>query len=433
MLGCGTHEIAPDGGDGGSDATVPGDVQVGDTPVDAGQDAERGGSGFEPGPVDELIAAMPPGSWRALPSTAMRDACPPPYNEHRCKPVQSAWSGAAWDPRSDRMIVYGGGHGDSFYNNIFVFDLRTMSWKRQTEMPEGATSSKATEAMQQVAIESCGVYPKNVIAVQPEELAGDYLKLELCDRPDISAQLDWQQPRSSHTYGKLWFDVASNSLCYPWGNYYPSAQYQGGWGFCYSFDTGRWTRTPNRPDTVRGRGVAAVDAQGNVWYATDDSGAFAKWTPSTMTWETFGRLNYNARGVADIDRQRNVMLHLAKGKDGLAELKRFDLNDIESLRKNPPFQLVSAVGATPAVGMRSGFVYADARDRFIAWSGGQSLAVFDPSTSTWTTLTGTGDDPGAELGAGTYGRFRYSNHRDVFVLVNGVTNDAFVFKPPTTL
>jgi len=77
-----------------------------------------------------------------------------------------------------------------------------------------------------------------------------------------------------------------------------------------------------------------------------------------------------------------------------------------------------------------GFVYADRIDRFAAWSGGRTVWLLDPSTDTWKRIEGTGDDPGAAQKNGTFGRWRYSPGRNVFVLVNSTTANVFVFKPP---
>lgn len=49
------------------------------------------------GPVDAVIAAMAPGSWKELPSTHMADVCPPPDASSTCGAVMLAWSRGAYE------------------------------------------------------------------------------------------------------------------------------------------------------------------------------------------------------------------------------------------------------------------------------------------------------------------------------------------------
>ena len=81
------------------------------------------------------------------------------------------------------------------------------------------------------------------------------------------------------------------------------------------------------------------------------------------------------------------------------------------------------------MGGRPGVVYADARDRFYVWGGNRDVYSFEPATQAWTHFAASGDDPGAQVANGTYGRFRYSPSRDVFVLVNDSRTDVLIYKP----
>ncbi|MFN4116634.1 MAG: InlB B-repeat-containing protein, partial [Inhella sp.] len=111
-------------------------------------------------PVDRLIAAMPVNSWLRLSGTRLGDACPEPYQGYYCSSVVKAWSGGAYDERRDRLIVYGGGHSDSYYNNLFSFDLASMRWERLNEMGGGATGVQPGRGWTVIALETCGFYPK---------------------------------------------------------------------------------------------------------------------------------------------------------------------------------------------------------------------------------------------------------------------------------
>jgi hypothetical protein len=55
--------------------------------------------------------------------------------------------------------------------------------------------------------------------------------------------------------------------------------------------------------------------------------------------------------------------------------------------------------------------------------------MLDPETRAWTHHVGDGDEPTPPASNGTYGRWRYSTKRGVFVLVNDTTGGVFLYKP----
>lgn len=359
----------------------------------------------------------------------MQLVCPLPLSNYACNAVQTAWSGAAYDTRRDRLVVFGGGHSDSFYNNLFAYDLGAMQWSRLTELPAGATGQAPTAAMRWSPMESCGFYPTAIPALDAGDYQGQYVNPAFCDRPDLAAVIDFQQPRSSHTYGKLFYVHALDEYCYLGGGTYPGAQTFPPWGVCYGFSTGQWRRLV-RSSSVAGRGTTATDATGAVWYLTDDSGPIARYEPTDGGWRLFGNVNYDAQGTADVDRRRNH-LWLLREADPL--LHRYDLADAGRLAQSrgAPDRIDGGAGDVPTVRRGDpGFVYADGHDRFYAWLGGQEVFELDPATVRWTRLAPLGDDPGPQLTWGTYGRLRYSARFDVLVLVNGADQDVFIFKLP---
>lgn len=326
------------------------------------------------------------------------------------------------------MLVWGGGHADSFYNNIFAFDLGGMQWSRLTELPPGVPGDKAPEALNDVRPESCGYYPGvEALAIADADLKGAYLDSGVCHRADIEAQLDLQQPRSSHSYGKPVYMPTVDEFFYLGGGYYPSAQTSSPWGFRYSFASGSWSESAPRPGGP-GRGMAAIDAAGDVWNAVDDGGPFMRYRPVDDAWDAFGTLNYDVRGVGDIDRTRNQFWILQDmGQEPL--LRGFDLGDEVKLKSADPYSDIATSGDAPPQGNRVGFVYADGLDVFAAWSGGRDVHLLDPEGRVWTRYTGGGDEPTPSAMNGTYGRWRYSITRKVFVLVNDTTGGVFIYKP----
>lgn len=391
------------------------------------------------GSIGTIISSMAPNSWRALPNTKMKDVCPAPYDYWKCQAVLSAWGGGTFDAKRGRMLVFGGGHGDSWYNNIFSFDVSAMKWSRLTEMPADVTGTTYPTHWYDMRPERCGFMPKKRMTVTSDVVDGNYFFASKCFVEPILSQLDFQQPRSAHTYGELFMDTINDRFCSLASSYWPSGQTGSQVNHCYNFSKGTWERAANRPSNVgAGRGSTALDSQGNVWSLPGAGGYLGKYTPSTNSWTSYGYINYESIGGSDIDRKRN---HLYTAHTALAApagakitLRRWNLNDASSLRSSKTYIDISTTGDIPTiadVGNQAGFVYADAHDKFFLWGNGLVVYVLDPKTMIWTKFTGTGDNPGSGQKNGTYGRFRYSSAHGAFVLVNSITSDVYIYKPST--
>lgn len=384
------------------------------------------------GSIDEIVAAMPANSWKALPATQMKDVCPAPYNSHACASIISAWSGGAYDELRDRMVIFGGGHSDSWYNNVFAFDLSDMKWRRLTEMSAGATGSTPGTGWNDKRVESCGFYPKGVLSLPDTVMNGTYVAFDKCFVEPVLSQLDLQQPRSAHTYGGFFVDRLRDHYCHVGvAGYYPSSQTTSPVAVCYSPSTGLWSRMADKPAGIGGRGQTALDAAGHMWIVAADQGKIGEYDPNANSWKIYGNNNYDAGGGMDIDRKRNHLYVMYPKTDGSYAMRRWNIGMPASLTMSPSYMEIPVTGTAPAsIGSRPGFVYVDARDQFFAWGGGRDVYTFNPATSAWSRLAATGDDPGTQQQWGTYGRFRFSPSKGVFVLVNDVNQNVFLYKPP---
>jgi hypothetical protein len=374
-----------------------------------------------PGPVDDIIAAMPPGSWKELPGTNMADVCPPPYSYWPCEAVMTAWSGAAYDTLRDRLVVFGGGHADSPYNNVFAFDLGSMTWKRWTELPPPMTGDMVPAIFMDKRVETCGLYPNSATLTIPDAWLTQtgYLMPDKCDDPSITAQLDPQQPRSAHTYGNTAFSAATGRF-YLLGSAapFPSGQTSSGRVMGFDFASSQWIRGAD--NAVPGYGASAADGQGHLWYAVEAK--LQEYDPVADTWTAHppDSEGYYYAG-ADVDTKRNV---LALVTDGV-KMSTYALSDAAKTHS-----MVTTTGLPAPLASAPGLAYSPVLDRFVAWSGGPTLSFLDLPSATWTQADGTGDDPGARASNGTFGRFRYSPARNVFIVVSSTKSNVFLWKPP---
>jgi hypothetical protein len=392
--------------------------------------AGTGGSnvgGAPAGPIDTVIDAMAEGSWKKLTGTPMNAVCPMSVNHYLCDAVMNAWSGGAFDSARDRLIIHGGGHDDSFYNNVFTFDLATMTWARHTELPAPLDNlpdgAQIPPVYRDKRVETCGLYPSVSSLNIPDAWLGPtgYLQFDKCDDPTILAQLDEQQPRSAHSYGNVAYSPKTGEF-FVLGNTapYPSGQDISPRVMSFDFKSKKWSRKGDHPG-VRIGGCSATGADGTIYSIRD--GALYSFEPVTGVWTELPN-GQNAKAYyagAAVDTKRNQLFVTANGVD----LERFDLTAQGAL------STIQSTGLSGPLNGQLGFEYVASIDRFVAWDGGKTVHYLNPETHVWTSVDGTGDDPGAFPGNGIWGRFRVSPTRHVLVLATATNQDVLIFKLPS--
>jgi hypothetical protein len=92
-------------------------------------------------------------------------------------------------------------------------------------------------------------------------------------------------------------------------------------------------------------------------------------------------------------------------------------------RRNP-----STKGGEPIVqSLYPGLAYDPVTASIVAWNGGDTAYRLDLERATWTPVTYP-NGPGEPAKNGTYKRWSYSPASGVFVVVNGMDRNAFVFR-----
>jgi hypothetical protein len=364
-----------------------------------------------------VLDTVPPGQWYDAPNTQVQ-AVMVQYpsgtffgNTSDVRFLDE--SGASYDTRRDRMIVWGGGHQDYAGNEIYVFDIPSMAWSRVND-PSPRFDPSGT-------IEDSGYYP------------------------DANGNPDPQQPRSRHSY---WYQVyvppidryCSVGASFTFPNAHSAANVD-----CFDFVAKGWQRKHDAL-TFNGLATAVYDpATGHVWVHGEqwDStlGFLGEWDPVADTWAKRSAAPSGVKQYAApaLDTKRHRIVYLG-GSPG--EISYFELNQ--------PGQLVPQVptltGDTEILQMeRGGLAYDSQNDLLVAWSGDASLNlqpsdiyVIDPITwhSTRTTLSGTaprlpvtfGGIPGGGTN-GVYGRLAYIPTKGAFILINNhLDEDVHFFK-----
>jgi hypothetical protein len=416
--------------DAGKDdsGNITGDASA--NPPDASVDATPGDPTLDQ-PVDTLLNATPPNTWIELPDSKMEDECPTTVSGvkkgYACNALMTAWNGAVWDHKRERLVVYGGGHNDSAINTVFAFDLGRMKWSRLTNVradiavEDGVPSQGTPSYIRNVFYEPCGYYPKSDLPIRnewrrPNDL--DRISESGCEAPEVKASLDFNEPRSLHSYGNMVYDPVQDALCLTGMiAMFQSATTSSPEVACYSLEKGKWERKGKNPFIQYNR--AAVDGQGNIWY--HGQYALARYDRSTQTFVKVGEdtIYSLTADAAEIDTKRNQFV-----------MYKHESNEVlrEALTTAPQLAVERTPGPSERLKASPGLVYVPSLDKFFVWDSGKDFQVFDPASRAWSVIAGNGKDPGEQQKNGTFGRLRYSAKRHALVLANSVNKNVFVFK-----
>lgn len=342
----------------------------------------------------DAIDSLPPGQWYEVPNShlAALDPCPARNCSYSAtlgvKAVTDAWSGAAFDTKRDRLVVWGGGHGDYAGNEVYAFDLGTLSWER--------LSNPSDPPAKDVPYASDGA------------------------------------PCSRHTYNYIqYLPPPIDRLCsFGGAAFYQSGQTGTHHVDCFNFSTNTW-ETQKFSDTLASNLIGSITAYdpmtGHLWQHGGLQSFLVELDPSANKWtahgDQFSGIYLDYYKTAAIDPARRRMIAVGKG-----QVWSWDISATGTITGKS----LTTTGATAVLAANSpGFVYDPAVDRFVAWVGGADVYTLDLDTLQWALVppdAGNTVTPTAPNSNGTFGRFRYSPVRNVFVLVNHVDDDVFIYR-----
>lgn len=293
--------------------------------------------------------------------------------------IMQNWSGAVFDSRRNRLVIWGGGHTGYAGNELYGFDVIARRWTR-----------------------IWGPTPNAQIPLHgSEEVYGD------------------GNPAARHTYDNIVYDPVADAL---WSN--GGAPWRLGgptiatWRF--SFKQGRWERLADGP--LRNIfSQTAYDPVERLIIKRENHGVHY-YDPASDQWRTVAeglRTHWYMNGELHPEERKLVMV----GHD------RFEIYDLE--RKRVSDETTS--GATGILAAKApGLAYHPPSGTIVGW-GSDDRQLYqlhiDGQAYHWSlveVLPG-GALPGSPGRNGTYGRFRYVPSIDAFVLVNTAETNVFLF------
>jgi len=334
---------------------------------------------------------MPVNTWLAVPNTHMRSVAPTngqfagTWGTSGPTAVIVAWGGAALDTKRSRLVLWGGGHADYYGNELYAFDVPTLSWQRLTN--------------------------PTVNPVMDQEVNAD------------------GTPNSRHTYGGLAYIAHAD-------RFFGQAGALAGIGFAncsrtwtFDFVAKQWAN--RNPATTPGGGIGGNcsydPATRKVWWCSA-SGSFAglwSYDYDTNAWAKHNSDNFYYYSSA-IDTKRGVMVVVGNG-----EIFSYAIGSGNYTKS----AWTTTGGNALLANSNPGFDYDPITDRFVGWCGGAVYAL-DPVTKVWTSynppgapiVTGLYPTEGPGYQTGIYGRWRYVPSVNAFALVTSIDDDVHFYK-----
>jgi hypothetical protein len=342
----------------------------------------------------ERISAQtsPPLGWSQIPNSTIDNVCAGTHGfsqvlgQEGCKAIES-WSGGAFDSTRNRLIVWGGGHDAYYGNELYAVDLDTL------------TTTRLNDPGLPLALNTC-------------------------------CTANGTQAASRHTYDGIEY-MPNIDRMFVFGGSPASSQgllTNDTWTFNFANMT--WQKmNPSGPiPDVNPGVVAAYDPNTGKIFLHDNLNLFSYdfFTNSYKQLSNNGSgIDYHLTGV--IDPVRKKFVAIGNGQQWI-----YDISTNSSYTK----QALNAAGGSALVNTLSpGLDYDPVSGKIVGWSGGNNVYLLDLGTNTWTVVSNFTNGPGALTygGTGTFGRWRYSPTSNLFVVVNGISKNAYTFRLDSAL
>jgi hypothetical protein len=356
------------------------------------------------GPLEDLL----PGHWYEIPNSKINTPSvrPNPLPPGNFENLIKGYSGGAYDKTRDRLLVWGGGHGDYSGNEIYAFDLNTPSW---------------------------------------EKVWGPSLNIPSIPDPSdspIANDMTYADgnPRSRHSYDGLEYLPVQDAFWFMGG----SVWWGGGagrdtWMFPFSgSNAGTWVKKQDvqHPSYAELQAISDFDPMTGHVFLNSQTWPLQEYDPAANTWKTRGEAVFHTGGMtAAVDPGRRKYVAIGRGKAYAYSLPVSGTAVLEALITTGDKAIENEEGP--------GFVYYPDKknlitgekdplsDKFVAWSGGGDVYTLDMDLNppVWTRHSALGSSaPTAPPVQGTFGRFRYSENKNVFIVVNDVDENVWAYR-----
>ena len=327
------------------------------------------------------LDTLKPGQWYEVPNSQMQDVSPEPFDS-RVKNVMEAWSGGAFDTNRNRLLVWGGGHGDYWGNEIYAFNVDTLTWQRLND-PYGPAKNMADGT-------HAAWFPDNT-------------------------------PGSRHTYDGIEYIPGLDIF---WG--VGGSLWKSGSGtqqtIMLKMSTLEWSEKTRAP-IVGTIGVASGYDPVTKKIYVHDLGKLLTYDPFADVWNTLSQVAGDNGLVGEVDPVHRKFVIVGKGSAYVYDLSA------STITRSP----LGATGNNAMEQTVPGLAFDPVSEKIVAWDGGVYVYTLDLSVSPpeWTRISPASDNivtPTSGSHWGTYGRWRYVPSKGVFIGVNRTSENVYFYK-----
>jgi len=319
----------------------------------------------------DAIANLGVGQWLELPNTKIRSVWPGTGGD--ALSIVTGWSGGTVDTTRGRLLVWGGGHNDYAGNEMYALDLASMSIQRVIEQSPQIGAANCSTAL-----------------------------------PDGT-------PAARHTYDGMAY-IAHADRFFAIGGSLSRCGYADGTTWTYDFGAKKWTMS-DKKNVGAAFGIMAEYDPATKLVFVNNTGGFYAYNFDTDTYTALGGLSVDYHLTATIDTKRRKFVMM--GTDGVKVIDLSTYRMTTMATTNTP-SLVN--DASPGV------AYDPVADRIVAWSGGSNVYALNMDTGVWTQVATGAGPTAAAVSQGTFGRWAYIPGYRVFALINGIDQNAWVFR-----
>ncbi|WNM63965.1 fibronectin type III domain-containing protein [Candidatus Nitrospira neomarina] len=336
------------------------------------------------GILDNLKA----GEWYEVPNSKIRALVPSPIAPgNGPENIILAWNSGAYDTKRDRYLVTGGGHNDYGGNEIYAFNMNTLAWSiahpQSPNIP--AINGPCSE-----------IYPDG-------------------------------KPAQRHTYDGLEYLPNVDKFWMHGGSLHCGTGSSSQATWMLDFNTLQWQQKAKLPYDSRLEMVTAFDpSSGHVFMAGQNSWQnLLEYDPISDKWTVRSNASLGGPQTATIDSKRRLFVSIGGGN-----VFAYNLNNSGIIQR----QTLSTSGATNMVSANyPGVDYDPVSDRIVAWHGGANVYTLNMDTLVWTKhITTNSVIPTSAPHQGTFNRWRYVPSKNVFIVVNSIDENVYIYKLSTS-
>lgn len=335
----------------------------------------------------QLVASMQPGEFRAVSKNNLASVAANCAAINVCA-VQGIrglmlWDGAAYDTKRNEVMVWGGGHTDYAGNEVYIFSLNTLTWRRVTEPSPLRIRTGSTP---------------------------DQGRYEVSDGTEA--------PVSAHSYdGLLYLPAQDRYLVLPQSDYLSGHAYQRR-VFLFDRNSNTW-KAGSQPAFLGPEAGTDLLPSGEV--VVSHASGVQVYNPATDAWRVLQSRDNTGYGSAGAYHPETG-LFIQAGNWPDAKLVYYDTRSPSPQRKAAP--LVGNVEWFD-INRRVGVAYR--KGRLYLWGGGRDVWTVDPKM--WRAAKHTAPSGPRYPSPPIWGKWLYAPALDVFVGLRSVNDAVWIYKP----